>query len=313
LNAQDYTVRGGRAQVACDDGRNLELSTQDVDYVRLEALSATAVAQWDGIVQNRSGSDLLLVRKGDSLDYHRGTLGDVTAALVSFETDGERLPVKRGKVAGLLYYHPPGRKLPDALCRITDAAGSQWSVQVLKFTDKLEWTTPGGLHGEQPLERVARIAFASDRIVYLSDLKPDSITWTPFFGADKNLPVLADFYGPRQNRSLDRDGLRLGGHDYRKGLAMSSRTSLVYRLPDRFRRLQATAGIDDSVRPHGSVRLVIRSDERVLYESVLTGKDAPAAINVDLSGVRRLTILADFGNGLDAGNHLLLCDPRIIK
>ena len=54
----------------------------------------------------------------------------------------------------------------------------------------------------------------------------------------------------------------MGGKEYRKGLAVHGRTEMTYRLPDRFRRFQAVVGIDDRVRPQGSMRLVVRGDRR---------------------------------------------------
>ena len=53
-------------------------------------------------------SDLLVVRKDETLDYHQGVLGDVTDDVVQFELDGEQLAVKRSKVFGLVYHHPAG-------------------------------------------------------------------------------------------------------------------------------------------------------------------------------------------------------------
>ncbi len=39
----------------------------------------------------------------------------------------------------------------------------------------------------------------------------------------------------------------------------------------------------------------------------------PQQLSLDLTGVRRLTIEVDFGEGGDAGDHLNLCDVRIIQ
>jgi hypothetical protein len=61
------------------------------------------------------------------------------------------------------------------------------------------------------------------------------------------------------------------------------------------------------------MRLVIRSDQRVLLAASVTGGDAPLSVDLDLTGVRRLAIVADFAGGLDVGDHLLLCDARVIK
>jgi hypothetical protein len=59
--------------------------------------------------------------------------------------------------------------------------------------------------------------------------------------------------------------------------------------------------------------LEIKGDGRQLYSGKLTGKDPPAALDVELAGVRRLVILVDFGDDLDVADHLNLCEARIVK
>ena len=39
----------------------------------------------------------------------------------------------------------------------------------------------------------------------------------------------------------------------------------------------------------------------------------PITINIDITGVRRLSILVDFGQQLDIADHLHLCNARITK
>lgn len=185
--------------------------------------------------------------------------------------------------------------------------------EVTLADDQWKWTTPAGLSVTQPVEKIVQIDFSSGKIVYLSDLNPDSVAWTPFFGAAKPQPSLEKFYAPRNDRNFEAAPLQLGGTQYRKGLALHSRTELVYRLPEGFSRLRALAGIDDAVRPNGKVRLVIRGDDKVLIETSIAGNDPPKSIDLDIAGVRRVTILVDFGDSLNVGDHLLLCNARISK
>jgi hypothetical protein len=181
----------------------------------------------------------------------------------------------------------------------------------LSLAEKLQWTTPSGLSVSQPVEEIAKIDFSGGKLAYLSDLKPDSVAWTPYFGTAKPLPAMERFYAPRYDRGFDASPLRLGGAPYGKGLALRSRTEIVYRLPAPYQRFQAVVGIDDAVRPAGKVRLLVRGDDKVLFEAVIAGSDAPQPVDLDLTGVRRLTILADFGDGPNVGDHLLLCNARL--
>jgi len=313
LVGQDYTVGKGQARITTPEG-TLELPTRDVASVRLQPETDATAPQWARIVEGKIDADLIVVRSDQSLDYHKGVLHDVTGQIVQFGLDGEVLPVKRPKVYGVVYRHPAGRDLPEARCRLSDTAGSQWLVRsIVLEQDKLRWTTPTGLSATRVLASVTRVDFSEGKIIFLSDLKEESVAWTPFFGVGAKLPALTEFYAPRRDRALGARPLKLGGKQYAKGLALHSRTEMVFRLPGRFRRLAAVAGIDEGVRPRGNVRLVIRGDDRVLLEKTLTGTDPPLPVNLDISGVRRLSILVDFGEDLDVADHLDLCEARIIR
>lgn len=314
LAAADYTAEGGRTTIAMPGGEMIELATGDVASVRLQPPGPATAAEWSRLREAALNGDLLVVRKGDSVDYHLGVLGDVSDTLVHFEIDSERLPVKRLKVHGLIYYRPAGPELAEAVCRVLDTHGSNWVARSIELAgDSLRWTTPLGVEVARGLSAVESVDFSQGKIVYLSDLKAESVEWTPYFGRAGNLDVLREFFGPREDRSLRSGPLELGGKSYRKGLALHSRTRIGYGLPGNFRRFKAIAGIDDRVRPQGNARLVLYGDGRVLLETTVRGTDPPLPIDVDLSGVGRLEILVDFGGDLDVGDHVDLCQARIVK
>lgn len=313
VSAQQYVCRNGQAQITLVDGQVIETPAAKVLSVRFQRESEAMAAEWSRLVGAKRNSDLLVIRKDESIDYHKGALQDVTEETVQFNLDGDVLPVKRTKVYGFAYHHPSGDELPAAVCRITDASGSQWSARTVALAEQLQWTTPTGLAVSLPLDKIVQIDFSGGKIVYLSDLKPESVAWKPFFGAAKPVPAMEQFYAPRQDRNFDGGPLQLGGNQYRKGLALHSRTELTYRLPGGFSRFRAVAGIDDALRPNGKVHLVIRGDDKVLLDAAVAGNDPPKPIDVDVAAVRRLTILVDFGDSVNVGDHLLLCNARISK
>ena len=208
------------------------------------------------MIRLNADSDLLVVRAEDNLDYHKGVLQDVTEDVVRFDFDGEMLPVKRSKVFGFVYRHGKEANLPPTVCRIIDSAGSQWSVQSLALAGKLRWTTPAGLSVAQPLDSVAEIDFSGGKLAYFERFgagvgRLDALLWRRASASRGATVLLA---APRPRLSIARAAT--GRRGYAKGLALYCRTELVYRLPARFSRFQAVAGIDDAVRPNGKVRLV---------------------------------------------------------
>ena len=88
---------------------------------------------------------------------------------------------------------------------------------------------------------------------------------------------------------------------------------LVYLLTEDFRRCQALVGIDDRVREGGNVRLVISGDDKELFSQAITGHDEPFPLDLDITGVKRLKIVVDFGDELDIADHLNLCEARLTK
>jgi hypothetical protein len=310
---KQYVASGRQATITLTDGDVIEAPTNIVRTVQLQQDSGALATEWNRLIGMKADSDLLMIRKDETIDYHKGVLHDVTEDTVTFDVDGELLPVKRSKVFGFVCRHGDEASFPAVVCRVTDVAGSQWSAQSLTLSERLQWSTATGISVAEPVDQVVQIDFSGGKIAYLSDLKPDSVRWTPFFGVGKPLPSVEQFYAPRYDHNFESAPLQLGGVPYRKGLALHSRTELVYRLPEHFGRFRALVGIDDTVRPGGKVRLAIRGDDKELVNTAIGGGDAPRPIDVDLTGIRRLTILVDFGDGLSTGDYLLLCDARLCK
>ena len=50
-----------------------------------------------------------------------------------------------------------------------------------------------------------------------------------------------------------------------------------------------------------------------LKEDTITGKSEPINLSLDVRGVKRLSLLVDFGDDLDVGDQLNLCDARLVE
>lgn len=314
---QAYSTAGGRATIVQDAQRTLSVPTDLIRSVRLKPLSPELTAQWDQIAGSPVKADCVVIREGDSLDYLEGVLGDFGAESFAFQLDGEALTVKRTKAEGLVYFHARRETPAPTFCLITDVLGSKVLASSVALTTQadgagaLQFQTAGGTSFSWPLDRVVAVEFP---VQYLSGFKPESFVFTPRFPSAATIAAtVAQFYRPRFDRASDSGPLRLGGRDYARGLSMRSRSELTFLLPEPFVKFTATAGIDDRYRPDGQVRLVIRGDDRVLFDQVITGQDDPTSISLDLTGVVRLKILVDYHDESGVGDHLDLCDPRLFK
>ena len=241
-----------------------------------------------------------------------GVVYDVGEETVDFEFDGNRTAAKRAKIDAIVYLQAAANQWPAEVCQVVDIAGGRWRVQEIALKDAaLQIKTLAGIEAKLPLDRVRQVDFAAVNIAYLSDLEWTDSKFTPYIPSR----LKEAWFAPRRDEGF-QGPLQIQGKRFEKGLALHSRTLLTYRLQDDYRRFRAVAGIDDAVR-NGSVEahvvLTISGDGKTLFTSEVSGSMDPLELDLDLSGVKRLTILVDYGRDIDIADHLDLGEARLIK
>lgn len=168
-----------------------------------------------------------------------------------------------------------------------------------------------------PLSEVMEITVYSDRVVFVSDLTPtqqrvEGLLHQPIAGKSP-WPIKLD-------RSVTGGSLAIDGRHFTKGLGVHSRTELSYELGGAYEKFAATIGLDDSVRPRGSMvfrvmgRSAVDAKPTILFDSgTVTGKDAPRDIIVALAGTKLLTLLVDYGDDLDLADAAVWGNARVLK
>jgi hypothetical protein len=126
---------------------------------------------------------------------------------------------------------------------------------------------------------------------------------------------LGSFFKTSKLSPLGTDGFRIVGKRYASGLNLHSPAMIVYRVPEGFRKLHAVAGVDDSVVAPGDFIFQILGDGKELFRHEFSGSQerGPVAIDLDLTGIRRITLVMDPADGQDIGDQLNLCDARLTK
>ncbi len=266
--------------------------------------------QWTKLVDRDNKSDLLVIRKEQTLDYLDGVVVEVTDKSVKFLLDGEEVSTKREKVFGLIFARRPSNPKPPAvrvelgngdILMASSLAGTPAGVSVTTAT-KTEMTVP--------LEKLKLLDFSQGKLRYLSQDPPRDVKYTrgiqdgPAFVQDRA------FYAPE----LKPMGMRA----FARGLCIRPQTSLRYRLGGDYRRLQAIIGIDESVKDgNGDCDLVISGDGKQLVKLRMTSRDAARPIDLDVTDVVVLEIVVGFGGdaatNVDLGDNLDLADAKLIK
>ena len=111
-----------------------------------------------GDQQRRQPGDVIVLRRSrTALDQLEGVFHDVTDQTVEFEYEDQRIPVKRSKLEGMVYYHGVGRHLPTSVCEVQETGGSSWQAQSITLRDgRLKIVTAAGSECELPWSSIAR-------------------------------------------------------------------------------------------------------------------------------------------------------------
>jgi alpha-galactosidase len=125
---------------------------------------------------------------------------------------------------------------------------------------------------------------------YLSDLQP--------------IYAYTGFGTETKDKSISGNTLTLGGVTYAKGIGTHAIGGHEYNLGGVASRFQSDIGIDDEVGSNGSVIFQVFADGQKIYDSgIMTGSTPAKSIDLDVSGVQRLTIgVTDTGNDVVPGS-----------
>ena len=331
LTIQDKQVRAGLAV-----NSQASFDRQSVHTVRWPVSNAganrdwpiTTLQRWQELSKTEVTADRVVILRASpeqqtpmALRAIQGVIHGVNDQKIDFEFRGKRLDVTRpNKVGGLIFYQPPSVEQSSTFCQVIDRAGSTIQASALSSSENLESLqvkTVSQANVELPWSQIRRIDFSSGKILYLSDMDPESVEWTPLIGAGPTERLLSKLYTPRRDQGFNAQALNLkiNGKDktFRKGLALHSRTEIAYRFNGDFRRFQTVIGLDPRFGTQGHIQLIILGDDVPIFESEVRGGTEPLALDIDITGVRRFRILVDYGANLDVADHLFLCDCKVTK
>jgi alpha-galactosidase len=120
---------------------------------------------------------------------------------------------------------------------------------------------------------------------------------------------------PKPKAALNGGPLRMAGKTYAHGVGSRSIAEFVLDLHGNGRRFTATVGLDDSAadrKREGTVQFQVWADEKKVADSgVMPVGDAPQRIDVDLTGVRTLTLRIDDGGDTSNGDIADWADAAI--
>ncbi len=306
LWCSDLKLGNDQFEITWQQDQTLKLPIEAVLAIRFQPKKVDA--GFKAALANRSDeNDLIFVVVDDRLAQFKGLMEGIDDKKLAYSWDDKDHSVTREKLYGVVVA-AIGRE-PDLAghARVDLADGSSlWGdVQSLK-EDTLLFKPLAADEIKVPWKSVLGITVRSDRMVFLSDLKPTDV---------EEETILTKPRSWRKDLNVSGKPLVVASKSYRKGIGVASRSRLVFSPGGKYETFAAVLGIDDETNGRGDCEFVILGDGRELMREHITGSQKPRgkAVQVDVKGVRELTLLVEPGRDLDLADHANWCDARFLR
>lgn len=282
-----------------------------------DAAVGAAVPVWQATVPADVDSDLIVIRKSvDPEPVYQCVpcaILAIDAEHVTVALDDDRIPVKRERVAGLVWLRAESEvQLQGPVVDLVGGRLLTREVRYLADSGSLTMVTAWSPEVTVPVTAVRRIDLAAGRTVSLTTLLPEASSVEPAFASLSKVDELGVAFEPRILLSGDVAPSGLSGPMI---LAMP-RTVLRWKLPAGVRQLRMTAA-GERLQGGGADLVVVVDGQERMRRAIASDGSAGVEIDVDVSGGRSLEVHVDFPSGL-AGQlvglgRIQLIDPRLEK
>jgi len=289
----------------------LSFPVGEVRSLRLAPTDEKLEAAWNEMASRDTRNDLLVIRKGDALDFVAGVVGDIDEKEVKLLVRERSLAVPRERVIGIVYVAQPAGE--PALCEVIAAAGDRLRASDLSLSgDKVVVSIGSTAKASLPVAEVAAFDFTLGKVKLLADLP---MTQSQF---QKSPLLTSASFEVRKNRNSLGRTLRIGSQEFPRGLWMHSGSSATFRLGREFRRLTTTIGLDSNStelpRIAPRVKLIISGDGKILESREVAWDDPPTPLDLDVAGVREIEIRVESPREVPGVlEHLVLGEARVVK
>jgi NPCBM/NEW2 domain. len=301
--AKSITIGGDECQVETALAGKFVIPLDQVRGVRLEP--AVASSEFDkALAAPLAVKDRLFIKIDDKIDSAAGIFKSLSDKDFQFELEGESKTLPRAKLHGFVVAQGAAEDDPTkALITLRDGSLIAGEIDSLSG-GKLAALLPGGSKLSIPQEALASIALRSNRLAFLSDLKP----------VEEEQRSIAFLDVPWQkDRSVQGRTLTLGQRTFEKGIGCHAECRLTYAAEGKWDVLAAVIGIDAETMGKGDCIFTVLADGESVFTRRVKGTDPPQEIQVEIPRAKRVTLLVEAGAGLDLGDHADWCDVRFIK
>ena len=310
-----YLLNGDvlRASVDAIDDVTITVTTLDFGQLVIPLDQAIALAATDAVAErlwwnDRPGDDRLVLANGDAVAGFVAGFDEETGRFSVDLNSGGSVDVAIGSLRLLRFADagPAAVAIATGSARIALTDGSVVSAGAITVDDSAIELTYREKRSRVPLSAVSAIEPTTPRVFWLADATPTTIEHEPYFDADSPPKIAWGLTG-----MLIGDGLPP------RSLLVRSKTTVTYAIPEGgWSRLRGRVQIDlrSGPLPYANVDVRILLDDRIAFErDALTAADEPVAFDIDLAEASAITLLVDYGAGLDAQDIVLWNRPALTK
>jgi len=313
LAGEKVTIASGKLTLASEEFGELALPTEQVHSVQLVSLNEAQIPAWEEMRGKASQSDLLVVRKGENLDFVGGTIGSVEGDSVTLISRGREVKVPREKIVGVVY--ATHKLVPGSpACEVTTGNGSRLRVKTIEIQDgQARVILTNALPLQFPVIALRTLDFGLGRIVPL--MKAITRQTLPRGVSEATVAVRNHAYS---SSSLQKIPLLIGGRTYADGLLIHPQTKLEFTLNRQYRKLRTVVGIDENASERSRfapvVQVRILADGKPLWEQSVRWDAEPVSLDLDLTDVKTLEIITSTEDGkIGPLRHVDFADAKLIK
>ena len=253
--------------------------------------------------------DVVFLRNGDRIEGTLAELGSRQGCVLA--TDRKKVQTPWSDLAGIAWNTQRQARLrtKKTYWRAVLADSARLNFLELAFEEKSRrWLgkTQFGAAVELPEADVLAVDVRQGQAVELADLTPARYEQRPYLGVSWPLA---------KNAAVTGHPLRIGNSTYENGLGLHAPCRLSYKLEGKYQRFESIVGLDDAIARRGRVRLAVELDGKrtdLCAGKELTAADAPVAVDMDVRGVRELTLIVDLGSFGDVQAHVNWANARLL-
>lgn len=269
-------------------------------------------SRYDRALKNRSPEkDVLIAATKEGQGRVSGILESISEAKVSLDYEGRSRSVARDRVIAIVTADLTNNSIDDFEGSVRLINGSTLSGMI-KSLENGQLTL--GLVGQEaieiPVSQIASIALRSDRIAFLSDMEPVEVTCTPLvtlpFDWQRDSSVRGEplqIYSKTESRNIQFD----------KGIGTHAASRLVFEKPSGFNRFASMVGIAAEMEGRGDCEVSVWGDGIELWKGVISGREDPILVDVDIAEMKRVALVVRNGLHLDLADHVNWGDARFLK